>query len=304
MVEATGLPQSAMPRLIEGSEASGELRHDLCRRWGMKPGVVIAGGAGDQAARAIGQGGVAPGQGFQALGTTGVFFVASEAYAPNPAGAVHTFCHALPGRWHQMSVVLSAASCLSWLVRTTHARDEATLVAEMQAEAPRPGDLIFLPYLSGERTPHNDPLARGVFFGLTHEHSRAHLTRAVLEGVAFALADGQRVLLEAGAEIGSVSVIGGGARNREWGRILASVLDRPLDYTSDADVGPAFGAARLARLASSGEDPSAICVPPPVDERIDPDRDLVDLYRDRYSTYRRLYDSLRGLYREAPNRPE
>ena len=155
-----------------------------------------------------------------------------------------------------MSVILSAASCLTWVTRLTGAASESQLLAEVEAAGRGTGSLLFLPYLSGERTPHNDPDAKGVFFGLTHDHTRADLARAVLEGVAYAFADGQDVLGEAGTEIATVSVIGGGARSRLWGRILADVLGRPLTYHAGGDVGPAFGAARLARLAVTGEDPA------------------------------------------------
>jgi xylulokinase len=259
----------------------------------MDDGVVIAGGAGDQAAGAVGAGVVEPGQALLALGTSGVFFVAGDRFAPNPKHAVHAFCHCLPGRWHQMSVILSAASCLAWVTRLTGARDEAELLAEIEAADRDPGALLFLPYLSGERTPHNDPHAMGVFFGLTHASERADLGRAVLEGVAFALADGQAALREAGARIERVSVIGGGARNAFWGRILASVLDRSLCYAADAEVGPAFGAARLARLAVTGEDPGRVCVAPRVERTIEPDPALRERFAERIEAYRRLYAALR-----------
>ena len=298
LLEATGLGIAAMPSLFEGSAPTGRLRSELAREWGMDDGVVIAGGAGDQAAGAAGVGVVEPGQALLALGTSGVFFVAGDRFAPNPKHAVHAFCHCLPGRWHQMSVILSAASCLAWVTRLTGARDEAELLAEIEAADRDPGALLFLPYLSGERTPHNDPHAMGVFFGLTHASERADLGRAVLEGVAFALADGQAALREAGARIERVSVIGGGARNAFWGRILASVLDRSLCYAADAEVGPAFGAARLARLAVTGEDPGRVCVAPRVERTIEPDPALRERFAERIEAYRRLYAALRERFAE------
>jgi xylulokinase len=296
VLEATGLDEGHMPALREGSEATGELRPELARRWGMKTGVVLAAGGGDQAAGAIGVGVVEPGQAFLALGTSGVFFVAGDAFAPNPDQAVHAFCHCLPGRWHQMSVVLSAASCLAWVTALTGARNEAALLTEVAALGPEAATPLFLPYLSGERTPHNDPHASGVFFGLSHAHGRAELGWAVLEGVAFALADGQAALLAAGARIGDVAVIGGGARSELWGRILASALDRPLAYAAEAEVGPAFGAARLARLAVSGERAAEVCTPPPVERVIAPDPVLAAKCRERHTTFRRLYPALRETF--------
>ena len=215
-----------------------------------------------------------------------------------PSRGVHTFCHCLPKRWHQMSVILSAASSLTWVTKLVGARDEAALLAEVEATERDTGRLLFLPYLSGERTPHNDPRATGVFFGLTHATERADLARAVLEGVAFALADGQAALLGGDTPIDRVTVIGGGTRSRYWGRILASALDRPLGYTADAELGPAFGAARLARLAVTDEDPSAVCSAPPIEEEIEPDPSLRDRYAKRLEIYRGLYAALRPSFAE------
>jgi xylulokinase len=299
LLEATGLGRTAMPALFEGSAPTGMLRDELANEWGMGQGVVIAGGAGDQAAGAAGAGVVEPGQALLALGTSGVLFVAGDRFAPNPKGAVHAFCHCLPGRWHQMSVILSAASCLAWVTRLSGARDEAALLAEIEAADRVPDALLFLPYLSGERTPHNDPCAKGVFFGLTHQSERADLGRAVLEGVAFALADGQAALLAAGARIERVSVVGGGARSAFWGRILAAALDRPLCYAAEAELGPAFGAARLARLARTGENPKQVCVAPVPDRVVEPEPGLRDRYAERLAAYRRLYGALRERFAEG-----
>ncbi len=298
MLEASGLPLAAMPRLVEGSEPSGALREDAARALGLRPGIVVAGGGGDNAAGAVGAGVVRPGEAFLSLGTSGVYFVSTARFAPNPERAVHAFCHALPGTWHQMAVSLSAASCLTWLATATRAGSEAALLAELEAG---PGDsgLLFLPYLSGERTPHDDPHARGVFFGLTHDTTRADLTRAVLEGVAFAFADGQDALLGAGTPIESVSLIGGGARSLRWAEILASVLDRTLALREGAATGPAFGAARLARLATTGERPEALCTPPPLEREVAPDARLAERLAARLARWRLLYASLRGAFASA-----
>ena len=298
MLEASGLRAAQMPRVCEGTEATGTLCAELARGWGMNERVAIAAGAGDQAAGAIGVGVVDGGDAFLSLGTSGVTFVASDAFAPAPERGVHAFCHALPGRWHQMSVILSAASCLSWVAELTGAEDETSLLEEVETSAPDSGGVLFLPYLSGERTPHDDPRARGVFFGLDHDTGRPQLARAVLEGVAFALADGQAALLEAGAQIERLLVIGGGSRSPFWGRILASALNRPLDYAAGAELGPAFGAARLARLAVHGEDPEAVCTAPRALHTTLPDPSLRDRYRERIQTWRRLYADLRERFAE------
>jgi xylulokinase len=266
----------------------------------MRSDTVIAGGAGDNAAGAAGVGVVESGQALLSLGTSGVYFVASDAFAPNPASGVHAFCHCLPERWHQMSVILSAASCVGWIARLSGAPDEASLLAEVEAGGDGgSGAPLFLPYLSGERTPHNDPHAQGVFFGLTHDTDRVDLGRAVLEGVAFAFADGQDALLEAGTAIESVAVIGGGARSRYWGRILASALGRPLSYASGGEVGPAFGAARLARLAASGDSVEEVCTAAPIDHVIEPEPELSERCQERRHRYRELYRALRDCFPRA-----
>jgi len=292
MLAAVGLNETAMPQLFEGSQPTGILRSELAAEWGMRSGVIIAGGGGDNAAGAAGVGVIRPGQAFISLGTSGVYFVATDRFAPNPGRAVHAFCHCLPRTWHQMSVALSAANCLSWFVGASHAESEVALLEEISS-ADRDAGVLFLPYLAGERTPHNDVRARGVFFGMTHETTRADLGRAVLEGVAFALADGQDALTEAGTRIDEVAVIGGGARSELWGRILASALDRPLHYPRGGEAGPAYGAARLARLAHTGEDPTTVCSRPDVERVVEPEQRLRDRYRSRLAEYRQLYSVLK-----------
>ena len=298
MLAATGLPASAMPELFEGSQATGTLRADIAAEWGVPADAVVAGGAGDNAAGAAGVGVVEPGAAFLSLGTSGVLFVSNAGYAPNPEQAVHAFCHCLPETWHQMSVILSAASCLSWLSGLLGAEVEALLDEASSADRDT-GSLLFLPYLTGERTPHNDPNAMGVFFGMTSATERADLTRAVLEGVAFAFADGQAALEAAGTAIGETSVIGGGARSQFWGRILASVLNRPLTYHSGGEVGPAFGAARLGRLAATGEAPTAICTRPATERVLEPDPGMRNSYQAKWERFRTLYPVLKEQFAEA-----
>lgn len=298
MLAGCGLSDAQMPELYEGNEITGTLRSELAEAWGMAC-VPVAAGAGDNAAGAAGVGVINRGEALLSLGTSGVLFLADDAYRPNPKDAVHTFCHCLPGLWHHMSVLLSAASCIDWAARATGADDAGALLAEVEAGAPDPAELMFLPYLSGERTPHNDPDAKGVVFGLTHESGRAELGQAVLEGVAFAFADGLDALAHTGAPIDAISVIGGGARSGYWGKILSAVLNRPLIYREGAEAGPAYGAARLARLTVTGEEPRDVCVAPPVRTVIEPEDRLVARYADRRPVFQSLYANLRSLFKEA-----
>ncbi len=205
MLAATGLNRSHMPRLVEGSAPSGSLTATVVAQLQLPP-VVVAGGAGDNAASAAGMGVIEPGQSFLSLGTSGVLFVVTDRFRPNPEKAAHAFCHCLPSRWHQMSVMLSAASALDWVGQLTGESDLQRLVAAAQARGLRRTTPYFLPYLSGERTPHNDTHARGVFFGLDSQTVPADLALAVLEGVALAFADGVDVLLENGGLVGEISV--------------------------------------------------------------------------------------------------
>jgi xylulokinase len=293
MLHATQLTRAHMPRLVEGSEASGTLLPTIAERLGLRPGVIVAGGAGDNAASAAGIGVAAPGTAFLSLGTSGVYFVANAAYSPNPARAVHAFCHAFPGTWHQMTVMLTAASALRWLRTLTHADSEAQLVAEAEALPLGARVPLFLPYLSGERTPHNNPHACGVFFGLTHDHARGHLARAVLEGVAFAFLDGQQALLDGGAQIDTITLVGGGSRSAPWAQVLADTLGRRLDRRSGAEVGAALGAARLGRLARTNESVAAVCIAPPVTDSFTPDALRGESLAARHEQFQRLYAKLR-----------
>lgn len=291
LLEATGLTRAHMPRLVEGSQPSGELLPGLAARWGVTGPVVVAGGAGDNAAAACGVGVVTPGSAFVSIGTSGVLFVSNARFSPNTEGAVHAFCHAIPETWHQMGVILSASDSLEWLARIA-GKKPAELAGAVTVDGP--SDVTFLPYLSGERTPHNDAAARGAFVGLAQTHGLADMTQAVLEGVAYAFADCQRVLKDAGTDFASALAVGGGARSETWLRIIASVLDRPLALAADSDVGAALGAARLAICAAEGDDPAAVCAAPEIVRTIEPDPALVPRYREGYARYRALYPGLKG----------
>lgn len=298
MLKATGLDRSAMPALAEGTDATGQLRPDLQARWGMARAPVVAGGAGDNAASACGIGAVRPGTAFVSLGTSGVLFVSNARFSPNTEGAVHAFCHALPQTWHQMGVILSATDSLNWLARVF--REPAPVLAdEVGTDFDGPSPVTFLPYLSGERTPHNDAGARGAFTGLAQVSDRRAMTQAVLEGVAFAFRDCQRVLADAGTDFSRAFAVGGGAQSPIWLRILASVLDRPLDLSAEAEVGAAYGAARLAMAAAGRGDPASLMPPPRVEHTVDPEPALVPRYAAAYEHYRALYPLARGRAGEA-----
>ena len=299
MLAATGLGREAMPRLYEGSEATGVLRADVAESWGMAR-VPVAAGGGDNAAGAAGVGvigarGNTGGDAMLSLGTSGVIFVATDSLRANPDRAVHAFCHCLPGMWHQMSVHLSAASCIDWAARALNLGGPAELFALAEAAGPACGDEVFLPYLSGERTPHNDPHVRGAFLRLSHDSDAGRLAAAVLEGVAFAHADGLAALREAGTRVDEMSVIGGGARSRHWGRIIASVLSVRLQYLDGGEVGPALGAARLAQMAHTGMSAAEACQRPRVLDTIEPDAALADALAPKLATFRRAYAAIREL---------
>ncbi len=297
MLAATGLTRSHMPRLVEGSAAAGQLRDELRREWGISSPVVVAGGAGDNAASAVGIGVIQAGDAFLSLGSSGVLFAATARHAPNPQQGVHAFCHCLPGQWHQMSVILSAAASLHWLAGLAR-REVAELVQgaqqlspDEQARAP-----LFLPYLNGERTPHNNAAAKGVFFGMTPAHEAAHLAYGVMEGVAFAMADGYAALQAAGTVLESAAFVGGGSRSAFWGELCATALGIPLRRHAGAEVGAALGAARLGRMAVTGESAQEVCVAPAVLETYVPDTSRMDLTQGRLGQYRRLYVALAGEF--------
>ena len=290
---ATGLSRSAMPRLVEGSAPAGTLRAELARRWGVAKPPLLAGGAGDNAAGAIGLGAIRPESAFVSLGTSGVLWATTDRFMPYPQAAVHAFCHALPATWHQMGVTLSAAASLAWWASVT-GRPEAELLAEMPARL-TPGSALFLPYLSGERTPHNDGDVRGAFFGLSHGTGREALTQAVLEGVAYSFRDCMDALAASGTRITEADLIGGGSRSRIWVSIIASALRIPLHRIAAGEHGGAFGAARIARLAVTGEDAAAVCLPLDRAETVRPDPALSDAYEQRIPHYRALYTAIANI---------
>ncbi len=268
---------------------------------GLPAGIVVSGGGGDNAASAVGMGAVEAGQGFLSLGTSGVLFVVTPTYQPNPQSATHAFCHAVPGRWHQMSVMLSAASCLQWAARLLGAESETALEAQASAVtlAQRENAPIFLPYLSGERTPHNNATVRGSFHGLSHDTTSALVAYAVMEGVAFGLCDGLRALQVAGCSVHRLSLVGGGARSAMWAQQLASALNIEIVTHTGSASGGALGAARLAWLAHLAHDATAhtpfqaalktVCVAPEIDHVFTPDAAEQAVLAPRYAQFRALY---------------
>ena len=294
MLAACGMRVDQMPTVHEGPDVVGELRHEWLTRWGLPAGVQVAAGAGDNAAGAIGVGVVRPGQGLLSLGTSGVIFSPVAEALAHPERGVHTFCHALPGLWHHMAVMLTASSALSWWSSITGA-SPADLLASLPGDATQQASApIFLPYLSGERTPHADPGATASFIGLTHAHGREALTHAVIEGVAHVFADGLAALHEAGSRPERLLAIGGGARSDAWLQLLADTLSLPIDRPAGAEVGPALGAARLAWVGL-GRSVEEVVDAPPIARSFDPDPALAGLRADRLARFRAAYAPLRAL---------
>lgn len=289
---ATGMNRAQMPRLVEGSAVSGGLRAALASRWGMPMDVVVAGGGGDNAASGVGAGVVRAGDAFVSLGTSGVLFAANDGYRPAPDTAVHTFCHALPGTWHQMGVILAATDALNWFARLLD-RDAAALTTELDSLR-APGKTLFLPYLGGERTPLNDAAVRGAFLGLEHATDRQAATRAVLEGVTFALRDCRDALAATGTRLGRLLAVGGGSRSDYWLRAIATALDVPVQLPVAGDFGGAFGAARLAIMAATGAG-AEIATAPRIARVIEPDATLTAAFDAGHARYRAAQAAIRGL---------
>ena len=292
LLAATDLSRDHMPRLVEGSQVSGHLRPDLARRFGLPVGIVVAGGAGDNAASGIGVGVVKAGQAFVSLGTSGVLFAANDGYRPDAATAVHTFCHAIPGTWHQMGVILAATDALNWFAQLA-GTDAATLTTGLGALR-APGKARFLPYLGGERTPLNDAAIRGAFIGLEHATDRDAATRAVLEGVTFAIRDCRDALAATGTKITRLLAVGGGSRSDYWLTAIATALGTPISLPAAGDFGGAFGAARLAIMAATGAG-AEIAALPAIDRTIEPEPSLTAAFDEGHARYRAARDSIRGL---------
>ncbi|WP_119065616.1 xylulokinase [Aggregatilinea lenta] len=302
VVDALQIPREWLPQVHEGPEITGVVSAKAAELTGLKAGTPVVGGGGDQAAQATGVGAVKPGIVALTVGTSGVVFAPLPSYAFEPDGRLHAFCHSVPGQWHFMGVMLSAAGSLQWYRDTLcPGEDYGKLTAEADGLKPGSEGLIFLPYLSGERTPHPDPLARGAFVGLTQIHTRPHLTRSVLEGVAFGLRDGFELIKasEAG-RIDEVRVSGGGAKSPVWRQILADVFNAPL-VVVEALEGAAYGAALLAGVGGGVWPDVATAAETGVKlgERVEPGANAA-AYDEVYALYRELYPTLTpAFHKEA-----
>jgi xylulokinase len=300
LIEATGLTRAQMPKLVEGSDASAELSPSLQSEWGIAHTIVIAGGAGDNAASAIGVGAINPGQGVLSVGTSGVLFAVTDRLVAKPERGLHSMCHALPNRWHGMAVTLTAASALSWIAEIMN-REKAIgeLVAEVETfaadENNRKHAPIFIPYLTGERTPHNDPEASAMFVGLRAGHTQPALAYAAMEGVAFCFADDLDVMNDAGANLDECILVGGGTRSAFWGQMFADCLGVPLDLPDGAELGAALGAARLGMLAAGAGNEKSICTKPNIAHRFTPRPEIKVLLAPRLQKFRALYKAERTL---------
>ncbi|TDR32741.1 xylulokinase [Hydromonas duriensis] len=294
LLGACGLTRANMPRLVEGNQPSAQLSPAVASELGLSARIIVAGGGGDNATSAVGIGAVNDGDGFISLGTSGVMFVVNERYSPNPNDAVHAFCHALPNRWHQMTVMLSAASALRWFCKTVNLH-ETELLSDIEHTVDLSAAPIFLPYLSGERTPHNDPHAQGVFFGLSHDCTQAHMGYAVLEGVAFGLLDGLNALRAAGTTVSELSLVGGGARSAYWAQLLADVLQVTIHTHVGGEAGGALGAARLGAMAA-GCSEAQMCQKPPIANTYK-HRSRSDGLLARYDKYKKIYQALYPLFK-------
>lgn len=292
LLAATGLRREQMPRLVEGSAQSGHVRDVLAARWGLPKGVVVAGGGGDNAAAGVGVGVVRAGEAFVSLGTSGVLFAANDGYQPAPETAVHTFCHALPGTWHQMGVILAATDALNWFGRLV-GEDVARLTGDL-GPLRAPDRTIFLPYLGGERTPLNDAAIRGAFTGLEHATDRQAATRAVLEGVTFAFRDSRDALAATGTRLDHLIAVGGGSRSDYWLQAIATALGVPVQLPVAGDFGGAFGAARLAIMAATGAG-AEIATLPKIARTIAPDPTLTAAFDAGHARYRAAQSAIRGL---------
>ncbi len=296
MLRATGLAPAQMPRLVEGGSASACV---TAVGLGLSPQVLIAGGGGDNPVAAVGIGAIDAGDGFITLGTSAAIVAITDHAAGNPASAVHSFCHALPERWYTMGAMLAGASCLRWVTRLTGLPDEQTLLDQVQAQLPIEQGVplstpLFLPYLAGERTPHNDPLLRGGFMGLGHDCTPAMLGYAVMEGVGFGLLDAWRAVQSTGAEVRSFALVGGGARSEYWAQLLANILQRQVFTLHGSELSACIGAAKLGFMAI-GQGADLLAAGMPVKMRYVPDERQQPVLAARYRKFQGLLAAAKAL---------
>ena len=296
LLDASGMSIDQMPKLYEGTDATGRLTAQVARAWGMPKRPVVAGGGGDNASAACGIGAVTDNAALVSIGTSGVMFVSNDQFRPNAGRMVHAFCHAVPGTWHQMGVILSAAASLEWLAGILGA-PAPKLTAALGKTLTGPSPALFLPYLSGERTPVGDAQVRGLIMGLGHESDHKTLTHAALDAVAFAFRDSLEALKDAGTEVKRVTAVGGGSKSEIWLRIIATVLGLPVDLPAAGDVGGAFGAARLGLIAATGADFRKVLTAPKTARTIRPEARARDAYEEHYRRYAKIYPAIKEIYR-------
>src|ERR1700674_156858 len=297
MLKASDLKAEILPEVFESPETSGRMSREGAEASGLRAGTPVVAGAGDQAAGAVGMGIVEPGNVSATIGTSGVVFAATSSPVVEPMGRIHTFCHAIPGRWHVMGVTQGAGLSLRWFRDQFGGRASYDGLMKEAAKVPASADgLLWAPYLMGERTPHLDPNARGALVGLTAQHTRAHVIRAILEGVAFSLRDTFTIFRELGVPVKSIRLGGGGARSSLWQQIQADIYGLPVDLVA-ADEGAAYGAALLAGVGAGGwRSVEAACgTAVHVAKRVEPVAKNVELMNRRYEEYRKLYPALRTI---------
>jgi xylulokinase len=297
MLRATGLTPEQMPRLVEGGAASAVL---TASELGLSAEVVIAGGGGDNPVAAVGIGAINAGDGFITLGTSAAIVAITDHAAGNPANAVHSFCHALPERWYTMGAMLAGASCLRWVTRLTGMPDEQALLDQVQAQLPIGQSVplstpLFLPYLAGERTPHNDPLLRGGFMNLGHDCTPAMLGYAVMEGVGFGLLDALHAVQSSGADVTACALVGGGARSEYWAQLLANILQREIFTLHGSELSACIGAAKLGFLAI-GQGADLLAAGMPVKARYVPDGAQQPVLEARYRKFQGLLGAAKALH--------
>ena len=295
LLSSCDLKEHHMPTLLEGNDLSGYLKPEVQNILKAQKKVKVIAGASDNAAGALSMGIYQDNDAMISLGTSGVYFVPNQTCLPNTKRGLHTFCHALDGLWHQMGVILSAASALSWWknIIKTHSESELIDLAKKSKHINTP---LFLPYLSGERTPHNNPFAQAAFIGITHSTELGDMVQAVLEGVAYAIADCQDAILETGVQINSLAIIGGGSKSPYWGDIIASSIHQELTYHNESSVGPAFGAARLAIYENTQANIADVFYKPTINQIITPKANMKVSLANKLEIYRIAYYQLQTVF--------
>ena len=301
LLSCSFLEEKHMPQLVEGNEEAGYLKKSLLEEYSFNKKVVIVGGAGDNAAAATGMGIVQPKQSFISLGTSGVFFTPTTNFISNTGDAVHSFCHSLPEKWHLMSVMLSATNCLDWVcsITNTSINDALKNVEQFYNDENISNSPFFLPYMSGERTPHNDPYIRGSFHSVKTTTSTTNLQYAVLEGISFGILDGVNSILKVNNLFEKIFMVGGGSKSKFWIKLLASLINRELSVCDQSELGAALGVARLAMYADKNiENKKDIIKEIKISNNYNPTEDKIDLLMKRYEIWKDIYLSNKKI---APN---